>query len=103
MYSRHLRNGAPWWLVLSLAALSILGSVAGARAQNPPGDLKGAAVETYQGAPVGLTAPGRVESHPARRKVSLLLHCEVRGAAFAESVPGGDRLDLPLPGRIFLL
>ena len=46
------------WNVLFLAGLWLLGSATGAAAQGPPRVQKAAAVETYQGTPVGFTADG---------------------------------------------
>jgi protein-disulfide isomerase len=48
MNSRHPRKGGPWWLLLSLAALGLIGSAA----------AEAAPLETYQGTPVGFTADG---------------------------------------------
>jgi len=75
MYPMHTRKSRQWWLLLGLAALWLLGSAAGATAQtavphepmtpaatgpqSPPGDQAVAALDTYQGTPVGFTADGQ--------------------------------------------
>jgi protein-disulfide isomerase len=73
MHSRYLRKGGPWWLLLCLAALWLIWSAAAAQtaanrdtvlptgmgAQSPPREQAGAALNTYQGTPVGFTADGR--------------------------------------------
>lgn len=60
MPSRRPRKVGPWWILISLAALSLISNAAGAA--SPPRDQEVAAVETYQGTPVGFTADG----HPFR-------------------------------------
>jgi hypothetical protein len=78
MHSRHPRNGRSWWILLSLAALWLISSAAGAASQtavntetmhpagtggqSPPRDQEVGALDTYQGTPVGFTADG----HPFR-------------------------------------
>jgi protein-disulfide isomerase len=64
MHSRHPRLVIPSWILLPLAALWLLCDPAGAGAQAPPRVQKVAAIETYQGTPVGFTADG----HPFRGK-----------------------------------
>src|SRR5262245_6351978 len=72
MRSRYLRKSGPWWLLLFLAALRLIWSAAAAQtaanrdtvlptgmgAQSPPREQAGAALDTYQGTPVGFTADG---------------------------------------------
>jgi protein-disulfide isomerase len=58
MDSRCQRRGDSR-LLLCLAALLVLGNAGGARAQSAASDVKTAAVETYQGTPVGFTADGQ--------------------------------------------
>jgi hypothetical protein len=62
--SRHPKSGTPAWSLLVLAGFWLLCSATGAAAQGPPRVQKVAAVETYQGTPVGFTADG----HPFRGK-----------------------------------
>ena len=78
MHPMDKRKGGPWGILLSLAALWLISSAAGATAQpaanpetmtpagteahNPPHEQAGAALDTYQGTPVGFTADG----HPFR-------------------------------------
>jgi protein-disulfide isomerase len=64
MHSKRSKLGRPAWSLLSLAGLWLLCSATGAAAQGPPRVQKVAAVETYQGTPVGFTADG----HPFRGK-----------------------------------
>ena len=64
MHSKRPQLGRPTWSLLSLAGLWLLCSATGAAAQGPPRVQKVAAVETYQGTPVGFTADG----HPFRGK-----------------------------------
>jgi protein-disulfide isomerase len=64
MHSKRPKLGRPAWSLLSLAGLWLLCSATGAAAQGPPRVQKVAAVETYQGTPVGFTADG----HPFRGK-----------------------------------
>ncbi|MGH8065372.1 MAG: thioredoxin domain-containing protein [Candidatus Entotheonellia bacterium] len=74
----YRRTGRLWWILLGLAALWFIWSAAGAMAQpaanpeatppagtetpSPPRYQEGAALDTYQGTPVGFTADG----HPFR-------------------------------------
>ncbi len=74
MHSRYLRKSRPWWLLLGLGALWLIWSADGAMAQpaanreatppagtgtqSPPLHQDVAAVDTYQGTPVGFTADG---------------------------------------------
>jgi hypothetical protein len=74
MHSSHLRKGGPWWILLCLAVLWLISSAAGAMAQpsvnpenmppagteahSPPRDQAVAALDAYQGTPVGFTADG---------------------------------------------
>ena len=62
MHLKRPKLGRPAWSLLSLAGLWLLCSANGAAAQGPPRVQKAAAVETYQGTPVGFTADG----HPFR-------------------------------------
>jgi protein-disulfide isomerase len=64
MHSKRSKLGRPAWSLLSLAGLWLVCSATGAAAQGPPRVQKVAAVETYQGTPVGFTADG----HPFRGK-----------------------------------
>ncbi len=64
MHSKRPKLGRPAWSLLSLASLWLLCSATGAAAQGPTRVQRIAAVETYQGTPVGFTADG----HPFRGK-----------------------------------
>jgi protein-disulfide isomerase len=64
MHSKRPKVGRPALSLLVLVSLSLLGSATGPVAQGPPRVEKAAAVETYQGTPVGFTADG----HPFRGK-----------------------------------
>jgi protein-disulfide isomerase len=107
MHSRYPRTGGPWWLLLSLAALWLSWSAAGAAsppvvntettrpegpgAQSPPRDQEVTALDTYQGTPVGFTANG----HPFRGDPSAPLTlveysdylCPFCARYFAQSLP----------------
>src|SRR5215831_17829120 len=58
MHSRHPKSGTPAWSLLVLAGFWFLCSATGAAAQGSPRVQKVAAIETYQGTPVGFTAEG---------------------------------------------
>jgi protein-disulfide isomerase len=58
MHSRRPKFGRLAWSLLSLTGLWLLCGATGAAAQAPPRAQKVAAVETYQGTPVGFTADG---------------------------------------------
>jgi protein-disulfide isomerase len=64
MHLKRPKLGRATWSLLVLAGLWLLGSATGPAAQGPPRVQKVAAVETYQGTPVGFTADG----HPFRGK-----------------------------------
>jgi protein-disulfide isomerase len=92
MHSRHPRSDRSWRILLALAALWLVGGAAGAGAQSPPRVQKVAAVETYQGTPVGFTADG----HPFRGKpdapVTLVEYtdylCPFCERYFQQTLPG---------------
>jgi protein-disulfide isomerase len=58
MQPKRPKLGRPTWSLLFLASLWLLCSATGAAAQGPARVQKVAAVETYQGTPVGFTADG---------------------------------------------
>ena len=64
MHARHPKSVRATWSLLVLAGLWLLVSAIGPAAQGPPRVQPGAAVETYEGTPVGFTADG----HPFRGK-----------------------------------
>lgn len=59
MQPKRARLDRPTWSLLFLGGLCVLLSATGAAAQGAPRVQKVAAVETYQGTPVGFTADGR--------------------------------------------
>jgi protein-disulfide isomerase len=91
MHSKRPKLGRPAWSLLSLAGLWLLCSATGAAAQGPPRVQKVAAVETYQGTPVGFTADG----HPFRGKPDAPLTlveytdylCPFCGRHFQQTLP----------------
>ena len=107
MNPRHLRQGGAWWIVLSLAAFWLISSAVGAESQtaatnetmtaagtgvqSPPRDQEVAAVETYQGIPVGFTADGYpFRGHP-NAPVTLVEYsdylCPFCGRYFLQTMP----------------
>src|SRR6266699_1068501 len=107
MHSRHQRKGGRWWILLSLASLWLISSSAGAAsqtmvntetmtpagtgAQSPPRAQEVAAVETYQGIPVGFTADGYpFRGHP-NAPLTLVEYsdylCPFCGRHFLQTMP----------------
>ena len=68
MHATHLTSGTRAWCLLVLSGVGLLGTT-GAAAQGPPRVQKAAAVETYEGTPVGFTSDG----HPFRGKADAPL------------------------------
>jgi protein-disulfide isomerase len=69
MHSKRPRFGRPSWSLIFVAGLWLLCSATGAAAQGLPRVQKVAAVETYEGTPVGFTADG----HPFRGRANAPL------------------------------
>src|SRR2546425_1069148 len=107
MHSRHQRKGGQWWFLLSLAALWLIGSAArvasptaanneamtpaGTGTQSPPRDQAVAALETYQGTPVGFTADGYPFRGNPNAPLTLVEYsdylCPFCGGYFRQTLP----------------
>jgi protein-disulfide isomerase len=107
MHLRYTTIGRPWWLLLCFAALWLSSSAGGAESltavnnenmppaergtQGPPRDQEIAALDTYQGTPVGFTADGYPFRGNPNAPLTLVEYsdylCPFCGRYFGQTLP----------------